>query len=883
MIEQLDIDESLEPAELMALTEEQQARLASVLDQYLSHMEQSEPVDVEALKTQHPDLAEVLTLYLEKLNFLVKLPRTLDEGVEPLISEGAHQQLGDFKLLGEIGRRGMGVVYEAHQTSLNRRVAIKLLPLASMLDSHQIARFHNEARAAGLLQHDHIVPVYSVGVERGINYFAMQFIDGISMDAWIEGQRHLTHVGQTLGDSQEYHSHVPADLGGLSGSQSPRLGEALLREKTQVREKWQTVVSWVLQIAEALHTAHEAGVVHRDVKPSNIMFDKTGKIWITDFGLARCQTEMSLTRSGDVIGTMRYMSPEQARGQSALVDGRTDIYSLAATLFEMLTLRPAHAGDDAPTILQKIDKQEITPLRMLRPDLPRDLETVIAKAMSKNREARYETALEFAADLTRVLNGEATLARPATLADRLSRFASKHRSVVLTGATIVVLGFVGLAVASAKLAIAKQVSEANASQAILGETLARDAVDQLVQKAELLNGIPAADPIRRQLLSEALGYYERFAVAFNNDPGLREDLAIALGKMGSLQSELGDSEKAIESLTRSEAIYAELVNQPMAGDAVSLHWATSQNNLAQAYVRIGKLEDAARIFTRAIVTQESVVQRCVEGDEKQAANLGLATTLNNLGLLLTQTDALNEAEQTYQQAIVLLTEEGRQPDIAMQQRQLAAVRTNLSGLITNTSPQRAVETALQALAWQLDALESDRGNAKLATQTIVTLNTLGAAQSAAGQNTAAIETFHRAIEIGKQLLARWPDQPTYRRDLVLCFNHLGLSFSKSGELTEACAAFDEALAQGRPLAALFASDAETQSMLGGVLNNLGFLRQQLGDQQKAADAYYEAIEHQTAAVELAPEVKRYREYLKKHQENYDNLVTTTVNKRRVES
>lgn len=866
MFEQIDVDESLELAELLQLSEEQQTRLAAVLDEYLCDMEQGEACEIDQLQSEHPDLADVLELYLDKLNLLVKLPRPLPQPCEPAEMEGIQQRLGDFTLLNEIGRGGMGVVYEAHQASLNRRVAIKLLPLASMLDAHQIARFQNEAHAAGLLQHASIVPVYSVGFEQGIHFFAMQFIDGMSMDTWIQIRRHappsanLPCHGQSSEQANANHNDTAASACSFAGPQS-----------------WRDIVGWGATIADALHAAHEAGVVHRDVKPSNLMLDHASKIWITDFGLARCQTELSLTRSGDVIGTMRYMSPEQARGQNSLIDGRADVYSLAATLYEMLTLRPAHDGDGAASILKKIDEQEVQPIRRICPELPRDLETVISKAMSKSREGRYNTAEEFSADLNRVLHGEPTQARPATIADRIGRFASKHRSVVFTGAMIVALGFIGLAVYNANLAVAKQSSDASAARATRGEKLARDAVDRLgAQTAELLSGIPAADSVRRQLLNETLDYYERFAAEVKNDPELREDLAITFGKAGELQSELGDSDKAITSLTRCESIYSELANQLSVSDSISLDWSTSQNNLAQALVRVGKLEDAARYFARASLMQEKLVQGSADGDDKQAAKLALATTLNNLGLLLTQTDAIAEAEQTFLKAIRLLGEDDRIPNTQTQQ-QLAAVYANLSGLLTTTSPERAVEYARLALCGQLDSLEAQPSNAKLATQTIVTLNTLGAAQSAASQNTAAVDTFQRAIEIGRQLLARWPDQPTYRRDLVLSYNHLGLSLSKTRKLAAAQDAFDQALVIGRPLATRFADDAETQSMLGGVLNNLGFLCQQLGDPQAARDAYQEAVEHQLTAVRLAPEVKRYREYLKKHQENYETVATTFSN------
>ena len=351
------------------------------------------------------------------------------------------------------------------------------------------------------------VPVYSVGVERGIHYYAMQLIDGTSMDSWIKDPSH-----------------------GL--------------------EDWRTVVGWASQIADALQSAHETGVIHRDVKPSNLMLDQSGKVWITDFGLARCQSDLSLTLSGDLVGTMRYMSPEQARGESALVDGRTDTYSLAATLYEMLTLQPAHLGDDAPTILKYIDEQHVAPIRNVRDDIPRDLETVIFKAMSKRRDDRYDTVQAFADDLRRVLSGELTIARPPTVPDRIVRWAAKHRRSVLVTLLVGAMGLVGFAVSLAMITAEKRVSDAIALRNERNEQLAHGAVDRLgSQMAELLSEIPAAESVRRRLLAETLNYYQQFAESAHNDPELREDLAMTFGKIGSLHSKLARAKKP---LTRSE-------------------------------------------------------------------------------------------------------------------------------------------------------------------------------------------------------------------------------------------------------------------------------------------------------------------------------------------
>ncbi|WP_231617849.1 serine/threonine-protein kinase [Novipirellula aureliae] len=832
------------------LSDDQQARLTQQLDDYLVSLENGQPLDANELARNNPDIADVFASYLEKLDALygvaVGFSDPSDHETLDKITSGK-MKLGDFTIQQEIGRGGMGVVYEATQESLSRRVAIKLLPITSLLDSQQIARFKNEAHAAGLLNHPNIVPVYSVGTERGLHYYAMQFIDGISLDAWAQNRSLGFHPVNT-----------PPQAGSLG------YGD------------WKVTLGWIIDVARALHAAHETGVVHRDVKPSNLMLDQQGKVWITDFGLARCQTDVSLTNSGDLVGTMRYMSPEQARGQHALVDGRTDVYSLAATAYELLTFRPAHDGEDAPAIMKMISEQEITPLRQLRNDLPRDLETVLAKAMSKSRDGRYETAEAFADDLARVLADEPTVARPPTLVDRVGRFASKHRIGVLSAVMVGLMGLVGFATSTAIIATWKQASDDNAARATRNEHLARGAVDRLgSQMAELLAGIPSADPVRRALLTETLHYYETFAASADNDPALKEDLAITFGKIGTLQSELGETEQAIEALRRSETLYGELAERD---ERDNLDWPTSQNNLAQALANAGRLEDAAKYFSRAITTQRKILASVDRLDtasyssgqvrpDEQVVKRALATSLNNLGLLLADSLANGEAEEAYLEAISLLQPDAQAPlDIAGKQ-QLATVLSNLSGLLTKQSPDRASDYARQALAQQTDALESDPSNAKLATQVIVTLNTLGASQSAGGYPEDAIETLSRAVDVGNQLLARWPDQPTYRRDLVVSLNHLGLAYCKVGNVADAKLAFQTALEQGRPLAATFSNDAETQSMLGGVLNNLGFLQLQLGDIAAAASTYDEAIAAQSSAVQLAPEVKRYRQYLRKHKEN----------------
>ncbi|QDV23333.1 serine/threonine-protein kinase [Aureliella helgolandensis] len=852
MIESLDVnvDDSLEPAELLALDEEQKTRLASILDQVLSGLEQGEAHDVQQLELEHPDLADVLVLYLEKLSALVPMPTGAKQENAPLIDVEFNQQLGDFRLLHEIGRGGMGVVYEARQASLNRTVAIKLLPLASMLDAHQIARFQNEAHAAGLLNHANIVPVYCVGVERGIHFYAMQLINGLSMEAWIEEQRSYRH-----------------EQWNPSGCVA-----------------WQTIVSWAAQISEALHAAHEAGVVHRDVKPSNLMLDEAGKVWITDFGLARVQSDVSLTGSGDLLGTMRYMSPEQACGEAALVDGRCDIYSLAATIYEMLALRPVHEGSDAATLLKKIDAHQLTPLRQICRELPRDLETVLHKALSKSRDQRYETARDFAADLRRVLAEEPTVARPPTPLDRIVRWGSKHRRSVLASLLIAALAVIGLGVGTAMLAAEKSISDANARRSDRNLRLARGVVDELgTQIAEMLDEIPAAERVRAQLLQQTLMYHQRFAAEIERDPEYSQDLAITYGKIGALHSQLGANDESLEALRLSERLYEQLAHRET-DDAIQLAWSIAQNNLAKAQHASGNLQDAARYFSSAVALQEQLLASSTNSsvspaDDSQTRDgtasliLQLTTSLNNLGLLLAESGAFDRAQEIYQRAVELLIESDEVDHEGALSGQLATVRTNLSAALLPQDPSRAIREAQEALRGQLQALEAAPGNARLAQQTIATLNTLGSAQAAYRQYTAAVASYQQSVDIAQQLLQRLPEYPPYRRDLVLSLNHLGLAYSRVGDLPEARQAFEEARAQQQSLCEAFPTNAEWFSMLGAVFNNLGFLHRQLESSDVAAECFRSAIAAQEKAIKLAPDVQRYRDYLKKHTANLDPLPT----------
>jgi serine/threonine protein kinase/WD40 repeat protein len=353
------------------------------------------------------------------------------------------ERLGDYHLVREVGRGGMGVVYEAEQRSLGRRVALKVLPIRALTETAAVERFRREARLAARLHHTNIVPVFEVGQDGDTCFYAMQFIPGHSLD------RLLTRLRDPqAGDAEP--SCGSGDLG--RGARSPgavpdRPGDgpeartddwrsdtspvppAVLDSGAQSRllQRWDydLVARVGLQAAQALTYAHGRGVLHRDIKPSNLLLDESGVVWVTDFGLAKGEGD-DLTKSGDFLGTLRYMAPERFRGAC---DARADVYGLGLTLYELLTLRPAFSDSDQARLLDQVHYQNPPRPRSVDPRIPRDLETVVLKAMDKDPARRYQTADDLADDLQRFLDRRPTRARAVGPAERLGRWARRHPAV----------------------------------------------------------------------------------------------------------------------------------------------------------------------------------------------------------------------------------------------------------------------------------------------------------------------------------------------------------------------------------------------------------------------------------------------------------------------
>ena len=441
------------------------SRVITALEAYLEALRAGHPWSRVDFLARHAEIADALDQCLSGLDFIQEAAAQITGSqsslvFDPVVSIRCPAQLGDYRILREVGRGGMGVVYEAEQASLSRRVALKVLPFAAAIDPKQRQRFQIEAQAAAQLHHPHIVPIFGVGCDQGIHFYTMQFVEGRSLAAILHEHRASNEaLAQAAGSSvravQEQTDEsvsLPLRLNGGSDTAS-RSGTELVQGSRSLaltaigpihRDQafCRTVARLGAEAADALDHAHGLGIVHRDIKPANLLIDHDDALWITDFGLARFRSELSLTQSGDMVGTLRYMSPEQALARRGVVDQRTDIYALGVTLYELLTLQPAFDGRDHQELLRQIALDEPTPPRRINPAIPGDLETIVLKAMAKDPLNRYTTAQEMGADLRRFRDDQAILARRPGSMERTLRWARRHRELVGTAAAIVVLALV---------------------------------------------------------------------------------------------------------------------------------------------------------------------------------------------------------------------------------------------------------------------------------------------------------------------------------------------------------------------------------------------------------------------------------------------------------
>jgi WD40 repeat protein/serine/threonine protein kinase len=489
----------------MSKTGTKSEAVLALAEEFLERHRQGERPSLREYTDRHPDLAEEIREVFPAMALMENIALVSESTEErpqvPAAPEAVPlQQLGDYRLIRAIGHGGMGIVYEAEQVSLGRHVALKVLPRKMLVDVKHRRRFEREARLAAKLHHTNIVPVFGVGEQDGMPYYVMQFIQGLGLDQVLEELKRLrasdcepkkvpadarsaarkemsaADVARSLltgrfepaaadaspdplpteaqaqqpagGEGQE--CSAPPSAGPLvesgSGSSVVLPGQSgTTGKKAKPPTYWQSVAQIGVQVASALEYAHQQGVLHRDIKPSNLLLDRRTTVWVTDFGLAKASDSEDLTHTGDVLGTLRYMPPEAFEGRS---DPRGDLYSLGLTLFELLALRPAFGEKDRNKLIKQVTTGEPPRLDRLNREVPRDLVTIVHKAIGRDPRQRYASAGELAADLHRFTNDEPIKARPIGAAERLWRWCRRNPLLASSLAAMAATLVLGTVVAS---------------------------------------------------------------------------------------------------------------------------------------------------------------------------------------------------------------------------------------------------------------------------------------------------------------------------------------------------------------------------------------------------------------------------------------------------
>ncbi len=755
-------------------------RLERALEAYLAFCDADPQPAWSEFLAEHAELRDLL----EPMHEAAPTPhRPVEDGL---------RTLGDFTLLDELGRGGMGVVYRAEQRSVGRTVALKVLPAHLTLDAHAIARFQREATLAGRLDHPGIVEVYTVGSADGAQFFAMELIDGRSLAEVLATLRDgLRGTNRSLPTGAELHATVDptATATGRKSGDSRSGSTATLHT---FRDGYvETMAAIAAEVADALHHAHRHEVLHRDVKPSNIMLRRDGRVVLTDFGLAQEESLPSMTLTGNFLGTPHYVAPEQARGDRGSFGPTLDVFSLGATLYEMLTLRRPFDGPSTVEVLRRITDEEPLPPARWNRNLPADLSAIVMRALEKSPRRRYADAGELLDDLRAFLDKRPTRARPAGPLRRSIRWVQRNRLITASALAVFASLFAALVVSSLAQTRAEDAART-----------ARDELTQREQAVDFLRWILSSpDPMVMgpdapigDLLERAGG---EIAARFDAQPELRADMQALLGE---IYASLGDDSTASRHLQRAfdwhrthaprsgrhaqtaRELAASLVDDParaasLLTEAVEIlddqfgsggsQTISARCELARVLIAAGRSEEAR--------AQVRVAEAGLAPESSPEARFDLLRTRARLKL---HDARWPEALADYEAALAI-------PDLPQDGWAGFQRRTVIQSMLQTAARNGDTDRALAAAQQQIDYIEAELGPDH--PELVVAYSNLATLRRMSGDHTGAEQPYLRSVE-----LARANHEPPHA-GLATSLSNLGALYRFQRRKDEALALLGEAV------------------------------------------------------------------------------------------
>ena len=652
-----------------------------IAEEYSERLRAGEKPTIDEYVLRFPEHADLIRSVLPSIALVERVSindsqqRTADDSnSRKAVAAGQPDALGDYEIVREIGRGGMGVVYEAIQRSLNRHVALKVISSLISGNSKHNARFRREAEAAASLHHTNIVPIYGIGEDHGLQYYAMQLIDGVTLHDVIECLRNdaarSTHSGEAarwmLNKSTTETANIVSQTE-IEYSASNAISPQDLNQQKLTREYFRNVARTIANAANALHYAHHQRVLHRDIKPANLLLDREGTVWITDFGLARRTDLDAETQTGEILGTLRYMAPEQIAGTG---DSRVDIYSLGLTLFELLTLKPAIESPKS-RLLDPERNSIIRNPRSIQPNIPPDLQTITLKACAYMPEDRYQHAREFEEDLHRFLEDRPILAKRSTRTEMLMRWARRNPAIAtLAAATlgllVLIASLLGVWNRQQQLSIREIGKQFERAETNLAEkTGALNLVEQEQARAEknLSLAMKAFDQITHNiasrgstiaissdleeddlgefsgatlsqadvaLLESLLEFFGQFSE--ENSKDLRIEAAIGRQRVADIQHKLGQLDQADLSYQKAMDAFRSILKQKPDHAEVVLPIIAIHSERLTLYAKRGQIPKSELEYNEArnLIDQSTEVKKSPEG------RFALAKLLNCIGTLGTR-------------------------------------------------------------------------------------------------------------------------------------------------------------------------------------------------------------------------------------------------------